>query len=320
MEKIKKDQKSIKNLKKKNKEFKTKYLSRFISIIPFYLLSGIVKPEPTYDTTALAESFFDSGDGEVVSELWDLVEYLSTPSNDAASIMSMLYGGWCHFEKYESHDKLSNEVIERSQSKHKFGVLHASRYMIAGSIYKDWYRDTYEAFRDFLPGYDIELFVKVFAATSPMSHLRTNVILALRAYDCIKKGKSVSSLGVINSVQAMLEDIQKGIFDRDQCGRRRKVLNFKEAILGNVNAVVVDSQMLRAYDLAREYIWREKTICHLPKVGEYDLIEYHIRTLAEGCGYEPRQIVAMLWSGIRITQGKFKEADTRKVLKELVRQ
>jgi hypothetical protein len=311
-----KNSKVIQIRSKANLEFKTNCLREFVNIIPIYLLTGITSPDPNYDILGMAESFSDE-DGSIHTELWDLAEYLSTPTCNSESIMEILYSGWNKFDNYKDLDEI-NLDFENYRMKSKPSILHASKYMIAGFAYKDWYSETYKAFTDLLPSYDMELFVRVFAATSPMSHLKSNLSLALKAYKKIIRGESLSDLGAINSVKRMLDDIRGGTFQNVSGNKRRKILNFESAIWGNTEAVVVDSQMLRAYNMAREYLWKGKTIAHLPTGGEYNFIENHIRSLAKATRYEPRQIVSMLWSGIRVEKRRFKDADTRKILESLL--
>ena len=56
-----------------------------------------------------------------------------------------------------------------------------------------------------------------------------------------------------------------------------------------------------------------------PRRSEYDLIEEHIKALAEACEYEPRQIVSMFWCGTRRMESKFKTTNAEKLLKEVLK-
>ncbi len=310
-----------KNSKKKYKEFKVKHLRPFIDTIPFFALKGIKTPIKDYDTYALAESLFDDAEGNVLEEIYDLTEYLSDNNRiDPDYIMQILYGGWDGFDKYEiSNNLFASQKFQLIRKQNKLAIVHALKCIIVGRDHANWYADTYKTFSELLIGYDLELFVKAFGATSPMSHLGSNLRFALEAYECIKKGKSVEKLNLIPPAKAMLRDLQKGLFETvARNTTRRKVVNFTNAILGDTKAVVVDSWMLKAYDTGREYIWNNKSYCRSPGVYVYDFIEHHLQSLAEGTGFEARQLTAMAWAGIRIMHSKYKEADTKKVLTQIL--
>lgn len=307
--------------KKKYQEFKVKHLSSFADILPFFVLKGTKDPIKDYDTYAILESFLSDDSDLAHNELWDLMYYLSDNNEDQSEkIMQMLYGGWYVFDSYEPYyQMLDSKEFLLVKKKNRLATIHALKCMIAGMNHADWYEETYQTFKELLPDYDLELFVSTFAATSPMAHLRSNLMFALQAYDCIKKGKSIETLRLIPPAKAMLRDLQAGLFNgvpRDSS--RRKVLNFKNAILGDTSAVIVDSWMLKAYDIGREYEWNGKMYCRPPFKGVYDCIEQHIQTLGEATGYEARQITAMIWSGIRILHSKFKDADTKRILSEIL--
>lgn len=312
---------ATKTIKKKTqKEFRIKHLSLFVDAIPLYILKGMKHPIEDYDSYAFAEAHFEDEHDNVLNETWNLVTYLSDNNRvDPDYIMQILYGGWDAFDSQQDSETAGSNKFQTVLKRDKLAIFHALKCMVAGRDHAHWYEDTYKTFVDLLPGYDIELFVKAFGATSPMSHLRSNLRFALQAYDCIKKGKSVEELQVIPPAKAMLRDLAKGTFEKvARDSTRRKVINFTNAILGDVSAVIVDSWMLKAYDIGREYVWNNKTYCRTPRIDVYDSIEYHLRTLAKGSGFEARQLTAMAWAGIRIMHSKFKEADTRKILTEIL--
>ena len=68
--------------------------------------------------------------------------------------------------------------------------------------------------------------------------------------------------------------------------------------------------------MVEEYKWKGIKAPHNPRTTEYDLIERYIKRLAEVSGYEPRQIVSMLWSGIKTEKGVRKSVNTKEVLIE----
>lgn len=310
----------IQKEKRKYKEFKIKHLKDFKDIIPFFVLSGIRNPIKDYDTNALAESFFENDKGNVFDELLELAEYLSNEHCGSDTVMQMLYGGWNDFSEYEQFSEhCLSEDFKDINREHNPKTLHVLRCIIAGREHKDWHKETYRTFKELLPGYDIELFVKVFGITSPMSHLHSNMVFALQAYDHIKQGKSIDRLKLIPNVRVMLKDLQKGVFDKTPMDQsRRKVQSHIASMLGEPMKVAVDSRMLKAYGVGREYEWNGKLYCRQPTKKLYDFIENHIRILGKTTGYEAREITAMIWAGIRILEGRFKEASTREVLQKIL--
>ena len=313
-----------KPLKKKSKEFKSKYTHEHVGIIPFFILSGLKETKVDRDTYALAENFMTGTEPDdyekVASELWDIADHFSIGNYPAEKVMDILYSGSEKFENYKPYHSFyeKNNGLLKVYSP---SFITLNRYFLSGANDLNWYSETMAAFKKYLVGYDIELFAKIFAITSPMTHFHSNLVLALRAYDLFQKNKKFRGEEFMYSVQIMLEDLRnkKLDFKRNCRGRRRKVINFANALLGDKNAVVVDSRIMGAYGLSQMYVWREKIMTFSPRRSEYDLIEEHIKALAEACEYEPRQIVSMFWCGTRRMESKFKTTNAEKLLKEVLK-
>jgi hypothetical protein len=162
---------------------------------------------------------------------------------------------------------------------------------------------------------DIELFVKLFAITSPRTHFESNITLALKAYDIYTNNGSFEQ-GFLPGVAANLVDFQVGnfVFENPETNSRRKITNFVQAIMGDKKSVVVDTWILDAYGLMQYYEHKGVIRSHAPTRDEYTFLEGHIKLLAHLSGFEPRQIISMLWSGIKMVKSRHKKVNTEKVL------
>lgn len=72
--------------------------------------------------------------------------------------------------------------------------------------------------------------------------------------------------------------------------RGRKVISFSNAMLGDIDCVVVDRWLQRAFKIDHQ---------SSPTSKEYDQVENRVRYVAHAIGWEPRQISAAIWCSIR---------------------
>lgn len=300
--------------------FKNRLLNPFTHLFPAYVLLGMHKPQNDRDKYALAENFmFDtSSHTRVLNALYKYAEYVEREGYRARNVLDVLWTGTERITEYTS----SHEFAEGNSdllSRHKIDLMKVSKYLFYGFENRDWYKDTLKAFKSELQVYDLDLFIKLFALTSPRSNFKSNLTFAFRAYALIQKGRNFRNKGFIPAVETMLEDFRLGEFDfkASHRGGRRKVVAFQNAIVGKKDAVVVDTHLLHVYGIQDYYEWKGKRYPYKPRVSEYDLIEAHVRHLSEAFGYEPRQIVSMLWSGIRIAHARQKEASTKILLQSM---
>ena len=195
-----------------------------------------------------------------------------------------------------------------------------AKYIYHGKPGRDWYSKTLKTFKSQLNGCDIELFVKLFAITSPRTNFASNIRNALKAYDLYINKKSFTNNGFMRGIVTILDDFRSGTFTFDETprGGRRKIVNFAKAILGDKDAVVVDSWLLKALGLAQLYIHKNgQGGTYNPRRSEYDLAERYIRALAISSGYEARQIIGMVWHGVRTSNSHLKVTDTAQVLNKI---
>ncbi len=313
---------SLTKLLKSKKSFQSKILDPGKWELPMYILCGLKnsKGANIVDTYSLAEYFFRNetpGVHERVSNaLFKYADYAAKQYSDR--FLSVLTKGSRIFESPEIFQEFYENPL---LNKYELDEFSLTKYLFHGEKGKNWYPETLKAFEDMLKGYDIELFVKLFAITSPRNNFKANLGHAFRAYELFNSKKSFEQGNFLPNVLSMLNDFRNKdfIFEQEQRNGRRKITNFALGILGKKDAIVVDSWVLKAYGLSEEYLWRGKKAPYSPRVTEYDLIEDHIKRLAECCGYEPRQIIAMLWHGIRTLNSPHKATEARKILQELLK-
>ncbi len=159
----------------------------------------------------------------------------------------------------------------------------------------------------------LPLIANLFAATSINSSLKSNIRLfrrALHEIDCgLPRGKYLPVMALqIDRIRAG-EPIQG-----------RKIRSFAAAIQGDRDAVVVDTWLARAFNMARTSPRTQPngtTRDRATGVGDkvYTTIENYCRTLADEMNIEARQVSAMIWCGIRRLQTRDYESSYHNILK-----
>ncbi len=223
-------------------------------------------------------------------------------------------------EDYPSFNELQN-ITETLYTKSgmAFDLYNITRCLYLGSHGKNWYSEATQTFKEMLPDYDIETFIKIFALTSPVSDLRTNLEKALKAYDVFYKGKKKFK-GFLPNIDKMLNELKRGEFSFEKVSpsSRPKVVSFAKTLLGDTEAVVIDSKVMHATGLARVYTWEHKEHTVTVTRTEYKLVSEYIKILAKTAGYEPRQVVAMLWTGQKMLNPRHRKINVSEVLQELL--
>jgi hypothetical protein len=127
-------------------------------------------------------------------------------------------------------------------------------------------------------------------------------------------------MGLMPNVRSMLRSLQDGTFDQRAADNtsRRKVLKFRDALFGDINAFPIDSWMCRLLDTGKTYQWRNKNYNRSPKVHHAIALEEEMQEIATYFQYEPRQLMATLWSGLKKSHSKFKETNVRRLLEPKV--
>lgn len=202
-----------------------------------------------------------------------------------------------------------------------------ARYVWIGRKDLNWYQKSTELFIELFGLERLDLVTKLFAATSINTSLKANVTLFRRALHEIENNLPTSDYLPI--IMQQLEQIRAG---KQLTGR--KIRSFARAMLGDPEAVVVDVWLLRAFSQDKKSFRKDplgrvvygslvdyplfdeiyRAIPETPNPrglfrsrgatdGQYTDIENYVRQEARAMGIQPRQLSAMIWSGVRIDQG-----------------
>lgn len=155
------------------------------------------------------------------------------------------------------------------------------------TIYARWYSQTTE-FLQTTFGTDYKLIAALLAATSPQVRLSTSWTWTLRIYHQAKAGKNpdLSMLGSchrLNVLRALAGESLSG----------RKVQSFYENLIGNNNAVTIDTWMLRLFG------WYNRHNRY-PTVRQYDKLAARFANVAKNNGHTPAEFQAILWTKFRL--------------------
>ncbi len=289
--------------------FKNKYIT--IELVPHLLLAGMAhsvrkKIYNIYSLDDVAQILSKNVHSDLVLAKRELVDYVNhelefVEDYSADEVFNLLRIGATLLK----NKKTSNGVpwqkvhkLKNAKYEAKYGKL--LRYILNGKNDLDWYPKTYAAFDELLPMYNTELFVKLFALTSPRANFASNLKLALRAYEMFTDKQEFESKGFLGSTFSILKQFKDGVFIPKEGlrGSKRKVNSFMHSILG-YDHVTNDFWMNKAFGLLAEYFFEGKRFPYTVREGEYDVVETYIRGLSQVVGYQARQINAMIWLGIR---------------------
>lgn len=133
-------------------------------------------------------------------------------------------------------------------------------------------------------GADADLFADLLAATSPQTDVRMNVQLAEAAYARARRGEEQEPW-----IPSHGPNIARALARRPLSGP--KVRAFADALRGNVNAVVVDTWMLRAAG------YGSPKRVHRP--SSFRIVHLAIRLVAEAQGLPATAVQARIWLAYR---------------------
>ena len=173
-------------------------------------------------------------------------------------------------------------------------------YFKAGLSGATWYNETREQVA-FIFGDDTDLFCDFLAATSPNTTVKANVTLALKAYKQYKSYEDFTGfMGII------IKMLRTAVINDSTIGHKfkmggSKVHNFARALKGDLDAVVVDRWMLRAFGYDKDIITDKR----------YRDIEAWCVAKAEREGMKPAEVQAAIWCGIKSKDERF--TDTSKI-------
>jgi hypothetical protein len=172
-----------------------------------------------------------------------------------------------------------------------------NRYIEKGFDHKDWYTTESQALIELLPEFSDLPIIKTFAVTSMTTSIEANVHLAIKALLQIHRNEKF--IGYLPNQRMYLNMVKNGI---NVPGR--KIGDFIKALEGDVNAVVVDIWMCRAFGIEHKRVLNDKrNYFRAPSKKEYDAIENFCRAYAYLNNIKARQVQSMIWAGIKREQG-----------------
>lgn len=171
------------------------------------------------------------------------------------------------------------------------------QYLLSGEKFKFWYDDDSKFLKNLFQE-DFEFICRVLAATSISSTIQSNVALTLKFLYQHQFGLPLE--GYMPNAKMQLEKILK---DQPFGSGSPKITAFQNSLLGNKEAVVVDTWIARAFGLEKKKNQVEdgEDYFNVSKAW-YNACEIEIRNLASMRKIAPREVVSMLWTGIRISE------------------
>lgn len=191
-----------------------------------------------------------------------------------------------------------------------FNTDKIARYVWIGRNDLLWYSDAERLFAELFGSDKVRTVARLFAATSINTSLKANITLFRRALHEIDNDLPIGKY--LPNIKIQLERIREG---KELSGR--KINSFANAMSGDKNAVVVDVWLLRAFNEDRKYYRKGSDTYRSGGASEkqYDIIESFVRSEAKAMSIEPRQLSAMIWSGVRIDQGGDRETRYESLLR-----
>jgi len=163
-------------------------------------------------------------------------------------------------------------------------------YFLKGLHGRKWYRHTKRHIR-IIFGPDTDLFIELLAVTSPNTSVKSNVSKALKAYRQFKNNEKFT--GQLPIVLNMLDIVRLNYFTGQSKGfGGPKVQAFAKALKGDYSQVVIDTWILRAFDVPNA----------TPK--QVKIISEFIVKKAVRFGMYPAEVQAAIWCGIKLSQKK----------------
>jgi len=177
-------------------------------------------------------------------------------------------------------------------------------YLMKGVRDKHWYAECESTLVEIFGQDQLWIVTRILAATSINTSLKGNITLFRRAYAEYLSGAEFSSY--LPNIRKQLVSLREG---GDLSGR--KIRSFAQSMTGDENAVVVDVWILRAFKMNRTFLRAASNTVREggASVKQYTVIEAWMREQAPKYGLKPREMCAMIWSGVRTMQGT--ETSTR---------
>lgn len=171
--------------------------------------------------------------------------------------------------------------------------------LLSKSKYKDWYLESYEAIKSVYKE-DTELFISLLASTSPRKSVKANFRLAHNIYLNIKQGFNPFFM-VQGYLKAHVNNVYRSIRKLSLSGS--KVEAFRRALLGDENAVVIDTWILKYFKVEKQSL----------TPLQYKRMALKIKDNARKHDLTPAQYQASIWELVRARHG-FKPVSFKSVM------
>lgn len=202
-------------------------------------------------------------------------------------------------------------TVELIPFKKEIHFSKIGRYLLNGRPDQSWYRATYAELSELLPMVDEQVLFHLMAGTSMNAQLQSNIKLFFRALAHYygKEKTLVYNSAVAKDIETQFSGfLPAAIYQLDHFVehgklRGRKISNFAQAMLHDLDAVVVDIWIMRAFGADRKYVFRNQAEkSRSPEKRLYDIIEYYIQRMARIIDLEPREFCSMIWGGVRVEE------------------
>lgn len=186
--------------------------------------------------------------------------------------------------------KLDAEMMDRIDRFYNAGIKR-----LKGA--ESWYDDTLFNIQNIMAVYDDSgedsdqlayLFIDLLAATSPQTNIIRNTFLTSQIFGFINEAILCK---MPMKFEAHLNNVCRALLGLPLSGQ--KVLSFQANLLGDQNAVTVDTWMMRVFNKDSD----------APTPKEYEELTAATRRVAKKYGVAPAQMQAALWVGIKAEEG-----------------
>lgn len=187
-------------------------------------------------------------------------------------------------------------------------------YIKIGMKDKNWYQECEQLFTEIYGKDKVKLVAQLFSATSQASSLKSNIQLFRKALH--QWENNLPFTGYLPGIVRQLGNLR---LTGELSGP--KIRAFAGAMAGDIDAVVVDRWLLRAFDMDRTYTrhsgpHKGKSLSGGATSKQFRQIESWVRNRAKEMEIEPRQLSAIIWSGVRISMSGDKETHYKTILKQ----
>ena len=161
---------------------------------------------------------------------------------------------------------------------------------------KDWYKNSNKLIKEFYPQ-DHKLFIDILAITSPLTHVKLNLLNTVQTVDSIKYKR------VNNIVYGLANKWIKHNLDKYSRTKRFsgiKINNFAKSLRLIDGSVCIDTWMLKAFNLKRD----------APTKYDVKYITRVVKDIADKLNLKTYEVQACLWvyAKTEINHTKFKES------------